>query len=882
MLLVVHDRGLALPARWARRSRVVSDRSGWVASAPVVLWASAPSGLRLEGVPAGERLLSPSVEVVRVARDLGWRRVVLLPDLDRETLGVALDDRDPIALDGATLVPSRAEIWREGRRVGLPPREAALVRRLAEVDGVVPVAQLLDGGSQEALEAVVARLRRRVGEPVVVAERGRGWRLRRAPAPAPPVPAATTWIAAGGLALDPVGREVRVDGTAITLGEREAALLAVLLRAGGGVVERAAVRAVVPLDDAAIDTLVHRLRRRLGADRIRTVRGRGWRVPTDAVQPPVTSEPPAAGPMSSADLERIVERHPLVTVVGGAGTELLRALARRRGWASFDVRGIAPERVLRWVERRTDHRVVLEGFDDPSPWADAVAALARVDRGLLVGAAGPLGHAREVVVDAGSPRDAARTAAAALDAWPEVVPGLQALSHFTGSFDRDDVTELAPGLDLASAVRRGLLEAGPLGWRVTAPARAALVDAGDEVRWASWVVATVERDFALRACPVTRIADRVPDLARAAQTLVDRGDPQGAAAMVVWAKVGRWGGANPTIDQLTRAIALAPDDDTHASLLLSAAQSDGVDGAAILDLARRGTALARTSVTRWLGRFVSANHAPDRLARCQELLARTDAPDDPAPADIRAGLLLLVGPGAHPETWRSRLAQSLTALEAARWSDEPGLEVAWLDEARVSTLVLLAQAWMGAGDDGAADAALIEASRLATPESSALVALVRSGLLARRGRWGDADRLLDELGWSPSVLGRPLTVLRVLSRRAVLAAMFGPRPLALALVDQLEAAMERAALTFVRDDVSRARSWLALDAGDLDGLATHVTAYASVTTRERLLTLAHWLADGSPDDAVHAELLAGSEQVSRDVLGVGRAIRLRVQAHRPT
>jgi two-component system response regulator MprA len=87
-------------------------------------------------------------------------------------------------------------------------------------------------------------------------------------------------IAAGALRLDPAAREVRRDGTSVTLTEREAALLELLLRHPRTVVTRE--RAIDEIwASAAVDNVVDRcvmsLRRKLGTpDLIRTVRGVGF------------------------------------------------------------------------------------------------------------------------------------------------------------------------------------------------------------------------------------------------------------------------------------------------------------------------------------------------------------------------------------------------------------------------------------------------------------------------------------------------------------------------------------------------------------------------------------------------------------------------------
>ena len=92
-------------------------------------------------------------------------------------------------------------------------------------------------------------------------------------------------IEAGRLAFDPVSREVRVGGKPLALPRRELAVLAVLVRRAGRVVQRAHLESeVYGLDDEvsgnALETQISRLRRRLEAEsagvELRTIRGVGY------------------------------------------------------------------------------------------------------------------------------------------------------------------------------------------------------------------------------------------------------------------------------------------------------------------------------------------------------------------------------------------------------------------------------------------------------------------------------------------------------------------------------------------------------------------------------------------------------------------------------
>jgi len=87
----------------------------------------------------------------------------------------------------------------------------------------------------------------------------------------------------GGLCLDPVQREVQLDGAALTLSQREFALLEALLERPGTVLskEQLEERLYGWQDEVmsnAIEVHLHNLRRKLGVAWIRNVRGVGYKV----------------------------------------------------------------------------------------------------------------------------------------------------------------------------------------------------------------------------------------------------------------------------------------------------------------------------------------------------------------------------------------------------------------------------------------------------------------------------------------------------------------------------------------------------------------------------------------------------------------------------
>jgi two-component system response regulator QseB len=87
-----------------------------------------------------------------------------------------------------------------------------------------------------------------------------------------------------GIRLNPVTHEVTRDGKAVTLSAREYAVLEALLQRPGAVLSRAQLEDRLygwggEIESNAIEVYVHALRRKLGTDSIRTLRGVGYCVP---------------------------------------------------------------------------------------------------------------------------------------------------------------------------------------------------------------------------------------------------------------------------------------------------------------------------------------------------------------------------------------------------------------------------------------------------------------------------------------------------------------------------------------------------------------------------------------------------------------------------
>jgi DNA-binding response OmpR family regulator len=102
--------------------------------------------------------------------------------------------------------------------------------------------------------------------------------LRRSTGRAEPV------LRQGAITLDPAGHRVELDGKAIELAAREFAVLHALLANAGRVMTRAQLEQSIygwseEPDSNALEVHIHHLRRKFGADFIKTLRGVGYTIP---------------------------------------------------------------------------------------------------------------------------------------------------------------------------------------------------------------------------------------------------------------------------------------------------------------------------------------------------------------------------------------------------------------------------------------------------------------------------------------------------------------------------------------------------------------------------------------------------------------------------
>lgn len=92
-------------------------------------------------------------------------------------------------------------------------------------------------------------------------------------------------LACNGLTLDPLRREVTLHAVPVAISRREFALLETLMRAAGSVVTRAALEDAIygwgeEIESNAIEVHLHNLRKKLGSEMIKNVRGVGYRIAT--------------------------------------------------------------------------------------------------------------------------------------------------------------------------------------------------------------------------------------------------------------------------------------------------------------------------------------------------------------------------------------------------------------------------------------------------------------------------------------------------------------------------------------------------------------------------------------------------------------------------
>ena len=90
----------------------------------------------------------------------------------------------------------------------------------------------------------------------------------------------------GPLSLDPAAHTVTLDGAPVALSKREFSLLHALMKQPGVPLSRAQIEESLygwgeEIESNAVEVHIHALRRKIGAERIRNVRGVGYMVPAE-------------------------------------------------------------------------------------------------------------------------------------------------------------------------------------------------------------------------------------------------------------------------------------------------------------------------------------------------------------------------------------------------------------------------------------------------------------------------------------------------------------------------------------------------------------------------------------------------------------------------
>jgi len=187
--------------------------------------------------------------------------------------------RDGVAADTALATESYDMILLD---LGLPRLSGgALLERLRARSSRVPVIILT---ARDAVEDRIAGLDAGADDYVVkpfdldeLAARIRAVSRRREGRAAPR-------LRYGEVEIDPAGRSVTLRGEPVSLSPREFALLLALLERPGVVLSRAQLEARLygwgeEVESNTVEVYVHGLRRKLGADLIRNVRGVGYMAP---------------------------------------------------------------------------------------------------------------------------------------------------------------------------------------------------------------------------------------------------------------------------------------------------------------------------------------------------------------------------------------------------------------------------------------------------------------------------------------------------------------------------------------------------------------------------------------------------------------------------
>lgn len=201
------------------------------------------------------------LELVSTSLQREGHRVVAVTSAAGATARIRAESFDVIVLDIGLTDGSGLDVCRYARERGVATPILFLTAQAAVEQRV----QGLDAGADDFLSKpfAVAELRARVR---ALARRGRR--------------ASKTWVR-GGVELDFPRRRATVDGKVVPLTMKEWGILDVLAAASGRVVSRTRIlEEVWTRDDAAaaasLDVLMTRIRKKLGGETVRTLRGEGY------------------------------------------------------------------------------------------------------------------------------------------------------------------------------------------------------------------------------------------------------------------------------------------------------------------------------------------------------------------------------------------------------------------------------------------------------------------------------------------------------------------------------------------------------------------------------------------------------------------------------
>lgn len=167
--------------------------------------------------------------------------------------------------------------------LGLPKRDGMSVLQTLRTDGnPVPVLVLsARDGTEERVKGLDGGADDYLVKPFEMSEllaRMRAVMRRQSPVAGPT-------LSNGSITLDPATHEATAsDGTATRLTSREFALLQALLMRPGAILSRGELETRIygwneEVESNAVEFLIHSLRKKLGAQTIKNVRGVGWMVP---------------------------------------------------------------------------------------------------------------------------------------------------------------------------------------------------------------------------------------------------------------------------------------------------------------------------------------------------------------------------------------------------------------------------------------------------------------------------------------------------------------------------------------------------------------------------------------------------------------------------